>query len=107
MGDTQSDAGATTAVAPRYPPVPRGVDYPVATLVAAEMVFVTILLIVVWKFDASGGSLTIALMVVITFIGLVVYCSQFNVPTDEETAAVIGGLTAAFGAVVAFWLKPK
>jgi hypothetical protein len=38
----------------------------------------------------------------------VIFCAFFTVPTDEITASVIGGLTAAFGAVIAFWLnKPR
>jgi hypothetical protein len=29
----------------------------------------------------------------------------FTIPTDEITSGAIGGLVAAFGAVVAYWLS--
>jgi hypothetical protein len=35
----------------------------------------------------------------------VAFSLLFNIPSDEEvTPGVVGGLVAAFGAVVAFWL---
>jgi hypothetical protein len=90
------------------PPSPKLLDYPASIGIALVVVFTAILLIVTGKFDPSGGTLTISLLVVLSFLGLVTFCAFFTVPTDEITASVIGGLTAAFGAVVAFWLnKPR
>jgi hypothetical protein len=90
------------------PPTPRLLDYPASVGLAIAVVLTTILLVVISKFDATGGVLTISLLVVLAFIGVVIFCAFFTVPTDEITASVIGGLTAAFGAVVAFWLnKPR
>jgi hypothetical protein len=90
------------------PPIPKLLDYPASVGVALIVVFTTILLIVAGKFDPTGGTLTVSLVVVLTFLGLVVFCAFFTVPNDEVTSGVIGGLTAAFGAVVAFWLnKPR
>ena len=43
-------------------------------------------------------------LITIAFIGAVGYCLFFTVPQDEVTPAVVGGLTAGFGAVVAHWL---
>lgn len=92
---------------PRYAPIPKTLDYPVLTGVVIDVVFVVILLVVAKRFDPSGGALTIALIVVIAFIGLVVTVTVFTIPADEETATVIGGLATAFGAVVAYWLGHK
>jgi uncharacterized BrkB/YihY/UPF0761 family membrane protein len=47
-------------------------------------------------------------MVVLAFSGVVMFCLFFTVPNDEITSGAIGGLVAAFGAVVAHWLgRPK
>ena len=90
------------------PPSPKLLDYPASIGIALEIVFVTFLLFVASKFDPTGGVLTISLLIVLAFIAVVIFCAFFTVPTDEITASVIGGLTAAFGAVVAFWLnKPR
>ena len=90
------------------PPSPKLLDYPASIGIALEIVFVTFLLFAAGKFDPTGGVLTISLLIVLAFIAVVIFCAFFTVPTDEITASVIGGLTAAFGAVVAFWLnKPR
>ncbi len=90
------------------PPTPKIFDYPGATGAAFMVVFVTLLLFVSGKFDATQGVLTISLLVTLAFIGAVVFCLFFTIPRDETTAAVVGGLTAAFGAVVAHWLgRPR
>jgi uncharacterized BrkB/YihY/UPF0761 family membrane protein len=90
------------------PPTPKMFDYPGATGVAFIVVFVTMLLFVAGKFDPSGGVLTLSLLVTLAFIGTVVFCLFFTVPNDEITSGVIGGLIAAFGAVIAHWLgRPK
>jgi FtsH-binding integral membrane protein len=90
------------------PPSPKLLDYPASVGIALEIVFVTILLFVSAKFDQSGGVLTISLLIVLAFIAVVTFCVFFTVPTDEATSAVIGGLTASFGAIVAYWLgRPR
>lgn len=86
------------------PPTPKIMDYPASVGLIIAVVLVTCLLVVASKFDASGGTLTISLLVVLSFLGLVTFCAFFTVPTDEITSGAIGGLVAAFGAVVAFWL---
>ena len=86
------------------PPVPKLMDYPASIGVSIAVVLTTVLLIVVTKFDATGGVLTISLLVVLAFLGLVTFCAFFTIPADEITSSAIGGLTAAFGAVVAYWL---
>lgn len=90
------------------PPVPKILDYPGATTAVFLTVFTTCLLFVAGRFDPTGGILTVSLLVVLAFVGTVVFCLFFTVPNDEITAATIGGLVAAFGAVVAYWLgRPK
>jgi uncharacterized BrkB/YihY/UPF0761 family membrane protein len=90
------------------PPTPKIFDYPGAVGVAFLVVFVTVLLLVAGKFDPTQGALTISLLVTLAFIGTVVFCLFFTVPRDETTAAIVGGLTAAFGAIVAHWLgRPR
>jgi uncharacterized BrkB/YihY/UPF0761 family membrane protein len=86
------------------PPSPKVFDYPASIGIALEIVFVTVLLFVSSKFDHTGGVLTISLLVTLAFVGVVIFCVFFTVPNDEATAAVIGGLTASFGAIIAYWL---
>ena len=61
----------------------------------------TFLLFVIGRFDPTGGSLTISLLMVLAFLEVVAFSAFFTVPADEITASAIGGLVAAFGAVVA------
>lgn len=89
------------------PPTPKIFDYPAMVAVSFAVVFTSALLFVAGRFDPTGGSLTISLMVVLAFIAVVVFCLFFTVPTDEITSAVIGGLVLAFGAVVAHWLTKR
>jgi len=86
------------------PPIPKILDYPVTVGIALDILFITFLLVVVYKFDKSQGILTISLLVILAFIGLAIFCVFFAVPADEITSAVIGGLVAAFGAVIAHWI---
>jgi uncharacterized BrkB/YihY/UPF0761 family membrane protein len=86
------------------PPTPKLTDYPASVGIALGVLFTAILLVVAGRFDPSGGVLTISLLVTLAFIAVVTFCLFFTVPSDEATSAVIGGLTAAFGAVVAHWL---
>jgi hypothetical protein len=89
------------------PPSPKLLDYPASIGIALDIFFVTVLLFVAGKFDPTGGALTISLLIVLAFIALVTFCVFFTVPSDEATSSVIGGLTAAFGAIIAFWLGRK
>jgi hypothetical protein len=86
------------------PPTPKIMDYPASVGLIIAVVLVTMLLVVVSRFDVTGGTLTISLLVVLAFISLVTFCAFFTIPTDAITDASIGGLVAAFGAVIAHWL---
>jgi uncharacterized BrkB/YihY/UPF0761 family membrane protein len=89
------------------PPTPKLFDYPGATTAVFLTVFTTCLLFVAGRFDPTGGVLTISLLVVLAFVGTVVFTLFFSVPTDEITSAAVGGLVAAFGAVIAHWLSRR
>jgi hypothetical protein len=86
------------------PPTPKLMDYPASIGLVIAVVLTTILVIVASKFDITGGTLTVSLLVILSFLGLVTFCAFFTIPTDEITSGAIGGLVAAFGAVVAYWL---
>jgi uncharacterized BrkB/YihY/UPF0761 family membrane protein len=88
----------------QLPPVPKISDYPVATSLIGVALGTALLLWVAGRFDPTAGVLTLSLLVVFTFMGVVIFCIFFTIPTDEATAAVIGGLVAGFGAVIAHWL---
>jgi len=87
------------------PPIPKLLDYPASAGLAIAVVLTTILLVVTSKFDMTGGVLTISLLVILAFLGLVTFCAFFTVPTDEITSGAIGALIAAFAAVVTYWLS--
>lgn len=87
------------------PPTPKMLDYPALTIVFFGVIFTSILVVIVGKYDPSGGTLTISILVVLAFVGTVVFCLFFTVPNDEVTAGVIGGLIAAFGAIMSYWLS--
>jgi hypothetical protein len=87
------------------PPTPKLIDYPASVGVIIAVVLTTVMVVVASKFDHTGGTLTISLLVILSFLGLVTFCAFFTIPTDEITSGAIGGLVAAFGAVVAFWLN--
>lgn len=85
-------------------PSPQITDYPAAIGIALCVAFTAILLVVTRHFDPTGGVLMLSLMVVISFIGIVMFSLLFQIPNGETNASVVGGLIAAFGAVVVFWL---
>jgi hypothetical protein len=86
------------------PPTPKLLDYPASIGIMIAVVLTAVLLVVSGRFDATGGTLTVSLLVILAFLSLVTYCAFFTIPTDEITSGAIGGLVAAFGAVVAYWL---
>lgn len=86
------------------PPSVQLFPYPAVTAVAALALMTTILLIAVRHFDPTRGPLTISLLIVLAMMGAVAYTLIFSVPADDLTPSIVGGLTAGFGAVVAYWL---
>jgi uncharacterized BrkB/YihY/UPF0761 family membrane protein len=80
-------------------------DYPGLTTAVGVVVLASILMAAIKHFDPTGGTLAISLIVVLTFVAVVAFSLLFNIPADDEvTPGVVGGLVAAFGAVVAYWL---
>jgi hypothetical protein len=86
------------------PPSPKLLDYPASVGLVIAVGLTAVLLVVAARFDPTGGTLTVSLLVILAFLSLVTYCAFFTIPTDEITSGAIGGLVAAFGAVVAYWL---
>jgi hypothetical protein len=87
------------------PPVPKILDYPSLASVVAVVAGTTVMLIVTKHFDPTGGPLAISMIVVLSMVGVIAFSLLFNIPSDDEvTPAVVGGLVAAFGGVVAYWL---
>jgi uncharacterized membrane protein len=102
MAETETGASTRTPS-----PTPRIVDFPSAIWVTV-VVTACIILLLAQRFDHTKGTLTLSLLVGVTFVGVVVYCLVYTIPQTEETATVIGGLVASFGAVVAYWLgRPR
>ena len=85
-------------------PNPQLTDYPAAVGVALGVLFTAILLVVSGRFDPTNGVLTLSILVVVAFVGIVMFSLLFAIPASETNAAVVGGMTAAFGAIVAYWL---
>jgi uncharacterized membrane protein YfcA len=89
------------------PPVVKAFNYPASVGLVTGTLAVGVLLFLAGKFDPTHGALTISLMIIVTFAGTVTFCLFFTIPQDPTTAAVVGGLVAAVGATVSYWLKPK
>ncbi len=89
------------------PPIPKIMDYPGALGISFMIVFVSLLLFISGRFDPTKGVLTISLLIVLTMVGVITFSVFFTIPNDQTTAAVIGALGTAFGAVVTYWLMPS
>jgi hypothetical protein len=89
------------------PPIPKLSDYPVATGIVLGVLATAFLVVVASRFDPTGGTLTISILVVLAMVSVSIFVMLFSIPTDEITSAVLGGLVAAFGAVMAFWLGKR
>jgi hypothetical protein len=86
------------------PPQVQLFSYPGAVGAGFAVLFTVVLLIVSGRFDPTQGPLTISILIVLGMLGATAYCLIFTVPNDDITPGVVGGLTAGFGAVVAYWL---
>jgi hypothetical protein len=74
------------------------------TAVAVIVILSLILVLTIGRFDPTQGPLTISIFVVVAFIGAMVTALLFNIPHDEETATLVGGLGTGFGSVITYWL---
>jgi hypothetical protein len=84
---------------------PKILDYPGLSSAIGVVIGVAMLLVIIKNFDPTGGTLAVSLMVILAFIAVVAFSLLYNIPADDElTPGVVGGLVAAFGAVVAYWL---
>lgn len=85
-------------------PPPAPFTVPGFVAIGLGVVMTAFLLLAVMRLDHSKGTLTISIMVVLGFFAAMTWAVRYNIPQDPETAALIGGLVAAFGAVVAYWI---
>lgn len=86
------------------PPVPKLMDFPATFGLGIGVIFTALLLVIAKHFDPTGGVLTLSIMIVLAFVGAVTFSMFFTIPPDQSTSALIGGLVAAFGAVIAHWI---
>lgn len=85
------------------PPSVSLFNYPGAITAVAVVALTAVLLFVAGRFDPTQGPLTISLMITLGMLGATAYCLIFTIPVDDITPSVVGGLTAGFGAVLAYW----
>lgn len=86
------------------PPLVTGTgNFPATIIVGATAIFTALLIVVSAKFDATQGVLTISILITLGMLGAIAYCLIFTIPQDDITPGVVGGLTAGFGAVLAYW----
>jgi hypothetical protein len=86
------------------PPAVGIVNFPSTIAICVTVLFTTVILVVAGRFDPTQGPLTISILIVLGMLGATAYCLIFTIPVDDITPGVVGGLTAGFGAVVAYWL---
>lgn len=87
------------------PPIVTGVgNFPATIIVGSSVILTAVLLVLAGKFDPTQGVLTISLLITVGMLAAIAYCLIFTIPQDDITPGVVGGLTAGFGAVVAYWL---
>ena len=89
------------------PPKFTYVDFPATIAITTAVIGSCILILLASRFDQTKGALTISLLVILAFVGVLAYSVTVTVPRDETTAAVIGALTAGFGGVITYWLKNR
>ena len=85
------------------PPSVSLFPFPAAITVIAVVALTAIVLVVSGRFDPTQGVLTLSIMITLGMLGAVAYTLVFTVPVDDITPSVVGGLTAGFGAVLAYW----
>lgn len=78
--------------------VPGFVAISIGVLLAAALLLATM------RFDPTKGALTVSYLVILAFCACLTWAVRYQIPQDPETAALVGGLVAAFGAVVAYWI---
>ena len=87
------------------PPLVTGVgNFPATIILASTVLFASILVIIAGKFDPTQGVLTLSILITLGMLCSIAYCLIFTIPADDITPGVVGGLTAGFWAVVAYWL---
>jgi sugar phosphate permease len=85
-------------------PLVTGVgNFPATIVLTSTVILTAVLLVVSGRFDATGGALTLSILITLGMLGAITYCLIFTVPADDITPGVVGGLATGFGAVIAYW----
>jgi hypothetical protein len=85
-------------------PIVTGVgNFPATIIVTSTVIMTAVLVVIAGRFDPTRGPLTLSILITLGMLGAIAYCLIFTIPNDDITPSVIGGLTAAFGAVLAYW----
>jgi hypothetical protein len=85
-------------------PIVTGVgNFPATIIVGSAVILTSLLVVVASRFDPTQGVLTLSILITIGMLGAIAYCLIFTIPADDITPSVVGGLTAGFGAVLAYW----
>lgn len=100
MGDTQQIAGAA-ATPLNWPTFP----FPASIAAGIVVILACLALLAAHRFDATGGLLTISLMVVAAFISVNFTGILYGVPQTPINEIMIGALATSLGAVIAFWMS--
>lgn len=85
-------------------PPPQAFTLPGFAAIALGVILTGALLLFAMRLDHTKGALTVSLLVILGFMAALTWAVRYNIPQDPETAALVGGLVAAFGAVVAYWI---
>lgn len=83
---------------------PPGSGIPSWLAVSIGVLLAGIVVLYASRIDTTKGTLTVSVLVMLTFMAALGWAVRYNIPQDPETAALVGGLVAAFGAVVAYWI---
>ena len=65
-------------------PAPQLTDYPAAVGVVLGVLLTAVLLFMSGRFDPTNGVLTLSILVVISFIGIVMFSMLFAIPTQRD-----------------------
>jgi hypothetical protein len=85
-------------------PLVTGVgNFPATIIVGSTVILTMVLLVVSSRFDPTRGPLTLSILITLGMLAAITYCLIFTIPVDDITPSVVGGLTAGFGAVLAYW----
>lgn len=73
----------------------------------AALLMAVVVLLASHRFDATGGLLTLSIMIVAAFISVTFTSMLYNIQQTPLTEILIGALSTSVGAIVAFWMSNR